>query len=605
MLQFLEPLWLFALPASILPWLWPALHKPRHPHLFSAFFLLPKNTRHRRLLFSKEEFLLKVLRTLIIVLLCIILARPFWQKEGNLFKVWLIDDTFSYYLTNTDKKLAQYLENINSTTLKEPVWKLSQLLKKFQYSPTSTTNIGDSLTTTSPNILQIGNLILTQQEHKQSQQKLQVHVISDFQRSQFAFYQSVTQDIEWVFHRPAGMQTTINFSLHDLKLNHVKLFRFELRGKVMSNFSERTQLQVQVKQMEKKLAEEEIIWQGKGTQEIEILLNTNFKRHRPLEISLLSNHPENLLDNTRFYQWDHINHPWAAIITSEGTSDTYRHGLHQLKSVLNANQIFSFLSTTVSNLKQHTPDFIFLLGDHPIRWGKPLQNYSSKIFIPTRLGDWKSIAEQLITSDTNTSNIRHLPAKQWVINWKKAPFATEWKIQKINEALYYSPTWDLWLLSTGVSPAWGPLYQDIIFADQAQSWLKTIAKQEKNLYFGTFEAGNLLPQPITLSSPSVQLLPGHYQIENIQQQQTYHFSVNLPSQESQPVLMTDEEITSMQQYFNLKMKTQQKQQSLPSINQLREWLLLGLFGLIFAEILYVLAHLTKYGLKENQQLNHH
>lgn len=587
MIQFLAPFWLFTLPLSVLPWFFPVFRKPQQqPYLFSAFILLPEPTLRKRFLFSLEDFLLKLLRSLIMILVCLILARPFWQEEGEVFTIWVFDDTFSLTLSSHQETLSA-LQDLAPLIRNQPTWKLSELFVKSPHLPVGPTDDKwQDITTASPNLSEIGNLILKKLGNVQDIPNLRVNLVSDFQRTQYQFYESAPSNIEWIFHRPAGLKTLANLSLRMPQLENTGLFDFKLTGEIYGEFPANRSIQVKIVQNGQTIGTQKIIWQGEGTQKLEILLQKAFQRHHPLEI-ILQEEEGNVLDNTRFFQWHQAKNFWVSIVTSEGNSGIYRHGLHQLKSALNANQIFAFLSATHQDLEHHKPDVLLLLGDHPIRWAETLKDYPSKLFIPTRLGDWKTIATQ------NDSSSPQGLRSQWFVDWRKAEFAEEWKIQKVNEYLYYSPVWNLWFLATGVSPRWGSLYQDVVFADQVQAWLITLIEKAPDQYLGTLDLGNSSLKKIAPDALTYQWIPGHYQILNPAEEKTYHFSVNLPSQESTLDWLTDAQLEKMQQHFEQQTQHLEKQSAVPAVNQLREWLLWGLWGLLLLEILYVMIRLFK------------
>ena len=97
MLQFLTPLWLLALPTVILPWLWPLLKpRTRQPQPFSAFFLLPPETLRQQLRFSREDFWIKLLRSLLVLL-----AVPSCLAEPNaLLPIAMLSDSSSAAVVN-------------------------------------------------------------------------------------------------------------------------------------------------------------------------------------------------------------------------------------------------------------------------------------------------------------------------------------------------------------------------------------------------------------------------------------------------------------------------------------------------------------------------
>ncbi len=614
MIQFLTPLWLLGLPLAILPWIWPMLRRQKKPFLFSAFFLLPTDTRRKRFLFSLEEWLLKLLRSLIILFLFLILAQPVWLERVRPTEVWIVDDTLSRYFPETDEALSRYLQNQGLSLVNNDVLRLSELLPLAEKTPVITTGNWEEVASGSPTLAQIASLVLQRIDTQEEQQLLRVHLISDFQWSQFQFYRSATQNIEWEFHRPEALLTSVNLGLRKLHVQNGDLFNFQLQAEIYGHYPQTFPLQVKVLQSGQTIGSQEVEWKGRDAQLVEVKLDKNFERHKPIEVILDHPQNENRLDNVRFYQQSRLNPLWAAIFTSEGNAGIYRHGLHQLKSALNANQVFSFLSTTATDVQTYQPDVLLLLGDHPIRWEDSLKTVESKLFIPTRLGDWRAFAQPVadlsdettgsLLGDTNANtgtteadatneDTPDFPVGQWVVDWSQTELAEPWGIQKVNDHLYYSESRNMWLLATGISPAWGPLYKDVVFADVLQEWLTHIVEAHSQQYLGTFEAGNPLPSAVGQSSRWTQWKPGHYSVGNEGQQKTYHFSINLPSSESLPRLLTDEELLEMRQYFERKAEQEQMRNFLPSADKLREWLLWILLAFTAAEILYVMARLLR------------
>ena len=589
MIQFLAPFWLLALPLALLPWFFPVFQKPKgSPYLFSAFLLLPDQTRRKKPRFSLEDFLLKLLRSFIILLICFILACPFWQEATRTPAVWVVDDTFSRFLSNSQEPL-QLLENLEPALTRPPAWKLSELFTKPPHRPVQSIGDWSDLTTASPHLAEIGRLVLKKSAQEHGAEMLQVHLVSDFQQSQYEFYQSTTPSLEWVFHRPIQSKFHSNLALQNIDLESVGLFEFKLTGEMYGRFPQESSTRVVVWQKGRSVGAKSVPWQAEGTQKFEIFLNEDFERHAPLEIVLEGEHGGNVLDNPRFFQWNPAQNFWVSIVTSEGNSGIYRHGLHQLKSALNANQTFAFLSATLEDLQAHPPDILLLLGDHPFRWTETLKAHAPKLFIPTRLGDWKAVSMQL------ESAMGGLPKAQWRVDWSKTPFAEEGQIEQINDALYYSPTWNLWLLATGVSPQWGPLYQDVVFADELQGWLALLSEKALHQYWGTLEIGSPLLQKIDPEAQTSHWTPGHYRIEDPQTAKIYHFSLNLPRQESEPHLLSKGQLVEMQSYFTQQSQQMSAQKAMPAVNEWREMLLWGLWGLLLLELFYLVARLIKNG----------
>ncbi len=79
-----------------LPWLWPMVqHRFQSPLRFGAYFLLPPESLRRQLRPSIDDWLLKLLRSLLILLLILLLAHPFWREQRQVQDVWVLDDTAS------------------------------------------------------------------------------------------------------------------------------------------------------------------------------------------------------------------------------------------------------------------------------------------------------------------------------------------------------------------------------------------------------------------------------------------------------------------------------------------------------------------------------
>lgn len=587
MLQFLTPLWLLALPLTALPWIWPKIHRPTNVYWFSSFFLFPETQHRKKFLFSKDEWLVKLLRTLIILLIVLILARPFWNEQGDSTLIWVIDDTISLSLfPEAEQEITKIIPSFSS----QDVWRLSELLPRGAYTPTGNSQETE-FAAYSPTLPQIETLIMERLGEQKPSGGLEVHLVSDFQSGQFRFYQNTTENIDWTFHQITHNPLN-NLAMRALELHVKGLFQFSLQGELFGNQSIPHTITIQVTQQGQVLVEQAIPWLGKPVQPFDIVLPNTVKRLVPLEVELIDPLDEATLDNRRYLQWNQNEQWWAAIITSEGSDGVYRHGLHQLKAALNANHVFSYLITDSRELEQQPPDILYLLGDHPIRWAEALETVTPKLYIPTRLGDWREFAVQYDASSDGGSSI-DLPDKQWFVDWEQVSFSSDWQIRRVSPYLFYSDRWNLWLLATGISPAWGPLYQDVVFANLMSQWGNQFVAQEKEQYLGTFESREHLSQLEGASTESSQWQPGHYTFENPSLTKQFHFSVNYPYRESLTEFFATDEVVRMQEYFRKKAQSRAESLASPSIKQFREWLLWITLGMVLAELSYVFIRLYR------------
>jgi len=592
MLQFVYPWWLLALPFSVLPWFWPVIRSVlQRPIFFSTFFLFPKESHRPQFRFSWKHPLLKILRSLIILLFCILLARPFWISTETPTVIRLDDDTPSTQWFLKDRS-DQYPAQSNAV-LPQKTFTLSDLFPTSKQRPLASNYQWPSLSPHTPSLSQIGEALLQSPKFSSNQRYLQIHLFSDFQWSQYRFYPTAIQNIEWVFHRSDSFPPTNNIALHQFSISTTgrleSLFSAEVYGRTSAQ-----QIKILVHQS-KKIIGTKIIELKTLPRKIQIDLGYQYNRTQPIEVQLESQNEDPSFDNIRFYQKSRLDKSWIAILTSEGTTGVYRHGLHQLKSALNANHVVSFLVTQLEELQRTQPDLILLLGDFPIRWAEPLKNETlsvpGKLFIPTRLGDWKAFATQIPLTENQTTPISTFPPNQWKIDWSKVDFAQEWKIRQKSDMLYYSEKWDMWLLATGISPSWGALYKDISFADQVQTWIEQIYNSYQIQLLGTFETG--MPLPLSIPLPPNHLVPGHYVIQAPNQNKTFHFSINLPAKESIPDLFSKDDLHIMQNHFDEKHHQYQQQQGEGVSNQLRNALLWGLLSLLGIELLVAYRHLIQ------------
>ena len=111
----------------------------------------------------------------------------------------------------------------------------------------------------------------------------------------------------------------------------------------------------------------------------------------------------------------------------------------------------------------------------------------------------------------------------------KDSFANEEQIKPITSALSYSSKWNMWLLNTGISPSWGPLYKDATFVTQLRSWLKTILETDGISQNGTIESSS---SALTfLDQNNQNLLPGlPYRIWRRAKASFFHQSTSTRSQ---------------------------------------------------------------------------
>jgi hypothetical protein len=139
-------------------------------------------------------------------------------------------------------------------------------------------------------------------------------------------------------------------------------------------------------------------------------------------------------------------------------------------------------------------------------------------------------------------------------------------------------------MDTGISNAWGPLYQQQGFVDQLRDWLSYLWQKHPRRQLGSLKVG----QQISGVTPGWRW-PGHYELQR--DNLTLAFAVNLAEQESLPALMTEEELEQMQNFFSEQATFLERQQA--ASDTLLDWLRWLLLLLLLAELLWVLTRLLK------------
>lgn len=592
MLLFLYPWWLLALPLIALPWFFPLFQKPKHSSQpFSAFFLLPRESFQQQFHFSKEEWFLKATRSLILLFFILLLASPFWESDPPKQEVWVIDDTPSAQWNQLAANWNNFIPDQASYFLLSDLFPPSKNPALVSVELPSTIKLPEAHTG-SPNLTQIADAVLQKLDNELKQKKrgsaqIHLHLVSDFQASQYGTYQTAIQEIQWSFHRPSTLHQANNLSLHHIQIQTQGVFKSTLSMDLVGNISKHEKVRIWVQQNKQDIGTELVEWEGKN-QAVTIQLDSAAKINQPMEVLLESKNDEFQADNVRFFQKTFMEDLWVGILSSEGTTGIYRHGLHPLKSALNANGYYSFLLSNVKAIAEYKPQLLLFLGDHPLRYMEVLQSSVAKtlpkLFIPTRLEDWK---KQALYSKEG----------QWQVDWTQISFAQEWGIKKITPLLYYSEQKDLWFLTTGLSAAWGNLYKNPQLPDQIKLWFLKLNQDYSNRYAGVFESGNLLPFSKSTAFSGL----GHYKLqeqsvtkngksERLTKQ--INFSVNLPQKESDLQLMSDKEWKEMQDHFESYTPILPAQ-SLSSANALRTGLLWLLLACLCLELFRSAARLRK------------
>lgn len=429
----------------------------------------------------------------------------------------------------------------------------------------------------SPSLGQIEASLLS--TNKSSPQRLKVHLISDFQWDQYRFYAGAFRDIEWEFHPLADPEAEVNLSLVSPQLQTKGLLQLQLQVELLGQYPVGNAVELEVFQADQLLSQQKIRWEG-IPQTLQILLPPSAQRLKPFDVKLKAPLDSNLSGNYVYIQWNSKKTPWIGILTSEGWQGMYERGLHQLKAALIANQMESFLMTTRGELERLQPDLVILLGDHPARWQTDLPTKTEALFIPTRLEDWSDLTV------APEARFAELPKEQIQLDWRQAPFASDWGIDAVGPVLFRSNNPAMWLLGTGVSPQWGPLYQAASFVETLRQWVKIPLDHQLIQLLGTFEVDD--PALTEVIGSPVAFYPGHYSENSFSGTTSSQFAVNVSSRELGSRWMTSQEIQEMQDYFKKKRKESFSEEQGSSINQIRRMLLWTILALMFFELVVVM-----------------
>ncbi|MAE17275.1 MAG: hypothetical protein CL911_07535, partial [Deltaproteobacteria bacterium] len=352
MLQFLAPLWLLGLPLMALPWIWPALKRPLQPPLrFSALFLFPPETLHRQFQLSRQEWWLKLLRSLILLGLLLLLARPLWCEPEQVQAVWIRDTSSS---TNTLLGDTGFAETPSGAVLT-----LEDLFPEPALHPERGTHLESPGFPGAPTLAQIAEAAQSRFRKDERSPLLHLHLHSDFQRSQFQHYTSATQPVRWTFHRPANPQIPANLRMQKLGVHTEGLFEPMLELEITGNLPTAAKVQLRVQQNGQNTG----TWSGMWNTEplaAKVILGENFKRHEPLLVRMEALDDPVAWDNEQWFLPPATENLWVAMVTTIGGEGLYRHGLHALKSALNAAGFFSYVATTTGDLQEFPPDLILL-----------------------------------------------------------------------------------------------------------------------------------------------------------------------------------------------------------------------------------------------------
>ena len=585
MLQFLAPLWLLGLPLMALPWIWPALKRPLQPPLrFSALFLFPPETLHRQFQLSRQEWWLKLLRSLILLGLILLLARPLWCEPEQVQAVWIRDTSSS---TNTLLGDTGFAETPSGAVLT-----LEDLFPEPALHPERGTHLETPGFPGAPTLAQIAEAAQSRFRKDERSPLLHLHLHSDFQRSQFQHYTSATQPVRWTFHRPANPQIPANLRMQKLGVHTEGLFEPMLELEITGNLPTAAKVQLRVQQNGQNTG----TWSGMWNTEplaAKVILGENFKRHEPLLVRMEALDDPVAWDNEQWFLPPATENLWVAMVTTIGGEGLYRHGLHALKSALNAAGVFSYVATTTDDLQEFPPDLILLLADHPERISRLPKDTRPTLFIPTRFEDWREFAVHESTSQPDVDRGKRSvseaspqenpsgPEAQWRVDWRNWPEATAWQVEAVNLDLQYAKERDLWLLTTGVSSAWGPLYQQRAFADQVRGWLEQILRRTPVQRLGTFASGSRELAELLNGNPH--LRSGDYTLPLEKETPERRFVVVLPEREAQLSILSDDELARMQQHFDER-SARPDIQSQVSAERLREWLLWLVLMLVLLEV---------------------
>ncbi len=577
MIQFLYPLWFLALPLTALPWLWPMVqHRFQSPLRFGAYFLLPPESLRRQLRPSTDDWLLKLLRSLLILLLVLLLAHPFWREQRQVQDVWVLDDSAS---------LPDGVSLPLDAGVSGQATRLSDLLETASRTPNVT--VGSFAGHPgSPSLAEIAEAVLRQAEGEQPVE-YQIHLVSDFQKSQYQYYPSAIQPVQWDLQRPQAPERS-NGALQRLRLETRGFQQSVLHLELAGNPTGPGRIVVQ--QAGEELAVQDLPDLAQVTS-VELPLGDAFQRNQPLEARLEMRGDALAADDTRVFLRNRQQTPWVGVVNFEGESGMFRYGLHALRSALNADELYSYLLGDAEEPRAEEVDALLLLGDHPIR-AEAFAGFPLRLFFPTRLGDWQTWAQRPADAPESSDALTEeaLPREQWQVDWTQTPLAQEWGIVRDPSGLFYAEARDLWLAPTGFGEEWGPFYQEQRFPDEVKRWLDLLLRQHPVTLAGTFESGS--PQLRALLSDSPFLLPGSYEVPEASGERTLRFAVNVPVRESNLTLMSDEEFAAMQEYLE-RAGQQLTAESRSVSNDLRElllWMLLLLAGVELTWAFWRLKH---------------
>ena len=586
MLQFLAPLWLLGLPLMALPWIWPALKRPLQPPLrFSALFLFPPETLHRQFQLSRQEWWLKLLRSLILLGLILLLARPLWCEPEQVQAVWIRDTSSS---TNTLLGDTGFAETPSGAVLT-----LEDLFPEPALHPERGTHLESPGFPGAPTLAQIAEAAQSRFRKDERSPLLHLHLHSDFQRSQFQHYTSATQPVRWTFHRPANPQIPANLRMQKLGVHTEGLFEPMLELEITGNLPTAAKVQLRVQQNGQNTG----TWSGMWNTEplaAKVILGENFNRHEPLLVRMEVLDDPVAWDNEQWFLPPATENLWVAMVTTAGGEGLYRHGLHALKSALNAAGFFSYVATTTGDLQEFPPDLILLLADHPERISQLPKDAPPTLFIPTRFEDWREFAllfknqpeskagraKRSVPNASQAENSSE-PEAQWRVDWRNWPEAQAWQVEVVNPDLQYATGRNLWMLTTGVSSAWGPLYQQHAFADRVRDWLEQMLQRAPVQRLGTFASGSRELAEVLNGNPH--LRPGDYTLPLETETPERRFVVTLPEREAQLSVLSDDELARMQQHFDERSARPDTQNQV-SAKRLREWLLWLVLTLVLLEV---------------------
>lgn len=587
MLQFLYPLWLLGLPLTAFPWLWPVLqHRIQRPILFGAFFLLPAESLRQQFRPSRQEWPLKLIRSLLILLILLLLAHPFWREQRVVQDVWVLDDSASQPAGTT---LPLQVGTSGKALRLTELFSEQPLSGEFMPLEVNVSHPG------SPSLAEIATAV-QQRVQEETSMELRVHLISDFQRSQYRFYPSAIQPLQWVLERPQA-PVRRNLSIRGLSLRTEGFRTSWLEGELFGELLSDTKVRLRVVQGASELAAGEAVWM-QGPLGFSLKLDPSFQRSLPVEVQLEASGDELGADNRRVFLRDRARTPWVGLVNFEGEAGIFQYGLHALRSALNANRTYAFL------LSEPTPedavDLLVLLGDHPVR-AERFAGFPLRIFIPTRLGDWREWSTQRLQEPPepqSEASLLKLPPEQWRVDWSQTPLAEEWQIVRTGNGLFYSKVKKLWLLETGVGEEWGPLYQEQRFADEVQALLEQVLREHPVRLAGTFESGSprlreLAGLRATTLKPGVYTVRGQPSaLDSEEVERQVRFAVNLPARESDLALMSEEELEKMQEHLSSANRILSPE-SRSASNDLRDWLLWVALALACVELLMAFRRLMR------------